>query len=253
MLKVDSSKPLYYQLERCIQNDIINGKYCPGEKVPTEEELGKLYNISRITVRRALQDLCEKGLLEKKQGKGTFVTYNKHALEVTKGYGFKSELGKLGHVVKHVVIEKKYLNADSKTAEKLHIKENDMVVFVKRLLYDGEMPFAIDEITYSSDRFPLIMDLLSNDASFYDILREKNNVVFNRSILELNVVLADYSLSSLLQCTMSEPLFDINKIAYDDKDEPIHISRSFVMSDRVTYIINTNQKYTEVSLKKKED
>lgn len=252
VLKVESSKPLYYQLEKCIQNDIIKGKYHPGEKMPTEEELGKLYNISRITVRRALQNLCDNGLLERKQGKGTFVTYNKRALELTKGYGFKSELSRLGHVVKHVVVEKKYVRADNKIAEKLQIKEGDMVVFVKRILYDDGTPFAIDEVTYSADKFPEVMDLLTNDASFYDILIEKYDVVFSRSVLEMNVILADYSLSSLLQCTVGEPLFDINKIAYDDKGKPVHLSRSYVMSDRVTYIIDTNQKHTEITLEKRD-
>lgn len=253
VLKIDSSKPLYYQLEKCIQDDISKGKYHPGEKMPTEEELGKFYDISRITVRRALQNLCDKGLLERKRGKGTFVTYNKRALEVTKGYGFKSELGKLGHVAGHVVVEKKYLNADNKTAEKLQIKEGDLIVFVKRILCDNGTPFAIDEITYSSDKFPLVMDLLSNDVSFYDILTEKSNVIFDRSVLELNVILADYSLSSLLHCTVGEPLFDVNKIAFDDKGDPIHISRSFVMSDRVTYVVDTNRNHTEITLEKNFD
>lgn len=73
MLEQNIIKPLYQQLMDAIIENIKNGTYKAGDKLPTETELEATYNVSRITVRRAVKELCDKNILEKKQGKGTFV------------------------------------------------------------------------------------------------------------------------------------------------------------------------------------
>ena len=73
-LQTDSSSPLYHQLMQRIIADIEKGAYPVGSRIPPEHELEQLYQVSRVTVRRALAELTAKGLLERKQGKGTFVS-----------------------------------------------------------------------------------------------------------------------------------------------------------------------------------
>lgn len=72
-LNEGSLTPLYQQLMEDIKYAIEDGKYQPEEKIPSEPELSELYSVSRITVRRAVDELCAQGYLVKKQGKGTFV------------------------------------------------------------------------------------------------------------------------------------------------------------------------------------
>ena len=73
-LQSESSSPLYHQLMQRLAEDIERGKYPVGSRIPPEHELEALYKVSRVTVRRALSELTAEGLLEKKQGKGTFVS-----------------------------------------------------------------------------------------------------------------------------------------------------------------------------------
>ena len=73
-LAFSSANPLYQQLMDDIKLDISNQKYRHGDKIPSETELAEIYNVSRITVRRAVSELCDEGYLAKHQGKGTFVT-----------------------------------------------------------------------------------------------------------------------------------------------------------------------------------
>ena len=70
-LQSDSSSPLYHQLMQRISADIERGKYPTGSRIPPEHELEQLYQVSRVTVRRALAELTSEGLLERKQGKNT--------------------------------------------------------------------------------------------------------------------------------------------------------------------------------------
>ena len=75
-LAFSSANPLYQQLMDDIKLDISNQKYRHGDKIPSETELAEIYNVSRITVRRAVSELCDEGYLAKHQGKGTFVQAN---------------------------------------------------------------------------------------------------------------------------------------------------------------------------------
>ena len=73
MLNSSAAVPLYVQLKEKIEQKISDGEYKPGEKLQTEGEMAKSFGVSIITVRKAVSELVEKGLVEKKQGKGTFV------------------------------------------------------------------------------------------------------------------------------------------------------------------------------------
>ena len=67
------SQPLYKQLEEKIIQDIENGIYRKGQKIPTEKELSQMYDVSRMTVRKALEEITKQGILERHAGKGTYV------------------------------------------------------------------------------------------------------------------------------------------------------------------------------------
>ena len=73
MLDQNTSIPLYEQMKISIRRDIERKKYAPGDRMPSEPELEEQYRVSRITVRRAIKELCDENVLIKRQGKGTFV------------------------------------------------------------------------------------------------------------------------------------------------------------------------------------
>ena len=83
-LNQDEMTPLYVQLMSEIEKDINSGIYKPGDRIMTESELAKTYGVSLITVRKAMGSLMEKGLVVRKQGKGTFVTKPKFSRNMKK-------------------------------------------------------------------------------------------------------------------------------------------------------------------------
>ena len=80
LLDPEESSLLYLQLEVSLKQKIVTGEYAVGERIPTELEMCEEYGVSRITVRRAVQDLVEEGMLKKLRGRGTFVAVPKHVL-----------------------------------------------------------------------------------------------------------------------------------------------------------------------------
>ena len=103
MMIMDSSKPLYLQVEADIKNRILSKQYMPGDKLPTENELSDQYNVSKITIRKAIQNLSDEGYVNKVQGKGTFINFKKDKLYLNKTSGFKESLSSLGHASRFVL------------------------------------------------------------------------------------------------------------------------------------------------------
>lgn len=102
-LQDEAPTPLYFQLFTLLKNRILNGSIPHGEQMPTEEELAKGFGVSRITAKRALDDLAAGELVERRRGKGTFVTYSAtfdsvHAPLV-------GELEKLSNLAKHTHVK----------------------------------------------------------------------------------------------------------------------------------------------------
>lgn len=131
MMIMDSSKPLYLQVKADIKNRILSKQYMPGDKLPTENELSDQYNVSKITIRKAIQNLSDEGYVNKVQGKGTFINFKKDKLYLNKTSGFKESLSSLGHASRHDIIQASFLNADEDIAEKLMIPMGTKVVYIE--------------------------------------------------------------------------------------------------------------------------
>src|SRR5579875_522286 len=97
-LNNSSATPLYMQLKKYIEEDIRNGKYKMEEQLPTEPELCDMYNVSRVTVRRAITELVKEGVLQRLWGKGTYVTGAKIPNELISVSGFSEFSVDLGRV-----------------------------------------------------------------------------------------------------------------------------------------------------------
>lgn len=246
MLLNNSSKPLYLQLEADIKQAIRNKKYMPGDRLPSEEELCEHYQVSRITVRKAIQNLTDQHLLEKHRGKGTFVAHSARSVEIGKNNGFTSYITGTGHQSRHLILAKELRAADEPLREKLRLEPGEPTYYVKRLFFKDDLPFGLDEIYLSSFQYPGFLDRMTNDTSFYEILDSSYGVTRGESVCELISCIADASQSGLLKCQTGDPLFLLHKVCYDTSGDPIHYSRSLVRGDCVTYTIKTTA--AEVSL-----
>ena len=123
MLNQDVMTPLYVQLMDEVEKDIREGKYKPGDKIMTEAEMAKFYGVSLITVRKAIGSLMEKGLVVRRQGKGTFVTKPKISRDMKKLQSFSEMCEQMGAVPGAKMLENRLVKADAKVAKALASKK----------------------------------------------------------------------------------------------------------------------------------
>ncbi|HFJ8521870.1 TPA: GntR family transcriptional regulator, partial [Enterococcus faecium] len=111
MLDTNAQLPLYLQLKEILKNKINTGEYPENTKIPAESELIESYEVSRITVRKAVEELVEEGYLLKKQGKGTFVNRHKVFRKIEYVMGFSESCKSNGFTPTSIVLERKIIPA----------------------------------------------------------------------------------------------------------------------------------------------
>ncbi|WP_077735519.1 GntR family transcriptional regulator [Bacillus sonorensis] len=243
MLNNDSSKPLYLQLKQIISDDIKRGVYSPSEKLPAESELCQTYQVSRITVRKAISDLVEEGYLTRQQGKGTFVKSPKMKRELVAVDGYSEYMMSSGKKPKHQVISVETITAPGHIAKRLKLPIDSPVLELKRVMFNDDQPFTFEITHYPLSRFPDIGRFISDSVSMHHILKTEYQVTPAYNTKLLNVLFAKAEDSKHLACDIGDALFEIDKVAYCAKDDPIYCSLFLMHTNRVTFTINSSHEW----------
>lgn len=160
-LDIKSPIPLHVQLKDILENQILQGHY--KDKIPSERELMDMYSISRSTVREAVSTLVHEGILEKRHGKGTFVSM-KPVQEWLKMTGFSEVIKEMGIKLLDVQVVPTPENLENVSGF------DDQATFIKRLRYKGNVPIAIENHYYPLEIGQKLSDYDLNEIVLYDVL-----------------------------------------------------------------------------------
>lgn len=232
---VSSRIPLYYQLENVLREKITSGFYCGGERLPTEIDLIEEYKVSRITVRQALAALAIEGLIERKQGRGTFVADRKSTKRKFKGTihltGSLDQLIELGMETSVKVLEMNLVEADIHEAELLKLKVGDPIYRLKRIrLVDGK-PYSLI-LSYLPEN---IGSRLSNEelssGALLHTMESRLGYTLDHAVQEFKAELADPYVAQILETRVGTALLSIERTVFTDKDIPVEYVHTLFRSD----------------------
>ncbi|MFI3325605.1 MAG: GntR family transcriptional regulator [Clostridia bacterium] len=239
MLNQSLSIPLYEQLKNSIKEAIDAQVYKIGEKLPSEVLLEKKYEVSRITVRRAIKELCDEKILVRKQGKGTFILDHSKQNNLGKISGFHENMKKQDKVVSTIVLEKSIVKVKPSFVKYLKIDENDNVICLKRLMSVDEKPSFVDICYIPCKNFVGIYDKLVDNVSLFEIFKSDYKLKFGSFHKVLSVKKASEEIASLLGCHEGETIFNMFKVTYDEKQQPIYISINRLIAKDTSYVISS--------------
>jgi GntR family transcriptional regulator len=224
-----------------IQNKILSGEWGYNTIIPTENELCKTYSISRITVRRSMDDLERIGLIERTQGKGSVVSYKGTHSEEEQA-GFSQHLKNMGIMVKSRLLKKELIQAsmDIRLKLRLSVKNNEKIWHFSRLrLIRGKPVVCMD--TYTPFE-------LGNRMQNYDLEKESFYSLYGE-ILGKKIVRADSTVSAIIPNREICDLLHIKynsahllhkSIGYLENDEPVEVSYSIFNSSLYEFSVNIN-------------
>ncbi|MDO4343553.1 MAG: GntR family transcriptional regulator [Eubacteriales bacterium] len=176
MIDKMSPIPIYFQLKEKLQGLIEAGELKKGDRIYSENELCEMYDVSRITAKRALDELVKDGYINRLPGRGSFVQGSKIEHQLSNFYSFSEEVKKKGMVPSSVIVKLEVIEADEFISGNLGIKKGDKVHYLKRLRKADDRLIALDRsfipLTVCSR---LTKEELDNN-SLYQVLTNKGIV-----------------------------------------------------------------------------
>jgi GntR family transcriptional regulator len=229
--------PLYYQLESVLREKILSGEFAEGEQLPTDNELIEQYGVSRITVRQALASLASEGLIERIQGRGTFVSRRKTIKGTIRLTGFLEDLMAMGIETKVKVLEFSQVKATVNVARQLQASVGDSIYQIKRVRYVKSTPYSYI-VSYVPQE---IGKRLSREelaaGSLLKLLEDKLKIALGEAFQVINASLADAHVARILQTRVGAPLLEIERTVYSVGGEPVEYVRTLYRSDLYCYTV----------------
>lgn len=194
----DSPVPLYYQLREQIRDNILSGKWSYGKELPAELHLCETLNLSRATVKQAMDGLVQEGLIERKKGKGTFVIYRNEGTNIFAQPSFIRQLEGSGLDVYSRVLQAK--DGPLERDIQGYFEDPGQTPFckIKRVRYVNNRPVAIEENYIQKDWDKEILKQNLNKCSVYGYLEEANGFHFDSYHISVHPVLFSQEEKQLL-------------------------------------------------------
>ncbi|MDO4483818.1 MAG: GntR family transcriptional regulator [Clostridia bacterium] len=240
ILDTNNAVPLFEQVKLQLLQKLEDGIYPTGARMPSEAELCEKYNVSRITIRRAVNDLVEDGYLERRQGKGTFVATKRTPVamlplddQASVGFSLRYKDRK-----KSIIISEKEYAANSHEQQTLHLQPNDTVlVLYRQILVDGK-PWMLDRATYPAKKFPGFFEQITDDTSTYAVLSDQYGVSMVTAHREISLAYATNEQARLLDLAPGAPLFKTFKLVCDRDGNPVHMSYTYSQAENVVITLD---------------
>jgi len=231
MLDEKAIKPLYEQLKEKLENEIAEGIYKPGEQLLSTVELAKKYEVSVITVRKATSDLSKKGLLEKRQGKGTFITSQKYHKDLNQLLSFTESCKMIGAVPGAKKIASELIEPSRSILKQMDLLPHSKVLYISRLRFLDNIPMVIEK-----NHFPLKYSFLLeedlDDNSLFEILKRKSGTQIIRSKRTIEICRASASEASHLNVSRNSPLLLVKGIVYGLDNEIVYVGTQIINGER---------------------
>jgi GntR family transcriptional regulator len=237
-LDQNSFTPLYFQIQAQLLKMIQAGRLRPGDALPSEEELSRIYGVSRMTSRQALTVLKNKGFVSRQKSKGSFVSQPRVEKDIAHLSGFSAEMRAMGLKATSQVLEKDVSPATAEIASRLGIAVNAPVFRLLRLRSADRVPVAIEEIRLPHDRFPDVEKLDFSKLSLYQTLRDRYEIRVSRADEILEARSATRREADLLGIQARSSLLAISRTLWSTDGLPVETADSVYRGDRYRAVLS---------------
>ena len=239
VLDPKSHVPLHKQAEDMLRKLIEEQEYKDGKLLPNEVDLAARLNISRNTLRQAINQLVFEGLLERKKGVGTKATRKGITGGVQHWHSFSQEMKMLGVEIKNYELMVHFHKPSPEIAGFFGIDEETPCVVMERLRGNPSHPF-VKFISYFNPKLPITGDENFN-LPLYDMLEENYGIVVKTSKEEISARLAGEQLSHKLQIAPGDPILIRKRFVYDEKGVPVEYNIGYYRADDFTYSLEATR------------
>ncbi|HHW09299.1 MAG TPA: GntR family transcriptional regulator [Firmicutes bacterium] len=227
--------PLYHQLAKRLEMEIRLRGGKPGELLATEKELQEQYQVSRATVRRAIEELTKKGLLKSISGRGTFIAQPTKEAAIPCLLSFSEELRRQNIQPSTRVIATIMVKADAAVADALHVTQNTNVLKVTRVRYGDGQPLA-----FTVDYIHPKVGLSTRDDfrnCMFELLTKQAGVVLQEAVHTVRAELMPAKVASYLGVKARSAALRFFRIVYDEAGNPVLYEDAICRGDLYSFSV----------------
>lgn len=230
-----SRSPLYAQIRQELEQDILSKKLKPGDKLPSEKDLAFRFGVSRMTARRAIDQLVSQGWLKRVQGKGTYVIEPPSPSQPVGITRWSFERVEAGQEMQRTVWEIKELTPSMRVANALRTIPGEKIIQISGLLSVDDSPAG-----YYVERVPklLVPSITAwhlDDLSLAEFLSQQCNLEFSKVTERIRAVPSDEEAMAILEIESNRPLLEVDDLIFLKSGIPAILSNTIYRCDRYTY------------------
>jgi GntR family transcriptional regulator len=227
---------LYARVETVLAGEIAHGGVKVGDQLPTEDSLIARFGVSRITVRRAIQNLVKRGLVEIRRGKGTFVAAPKITQDLKELSGFVEDMHALGRKPTARVIGKEIVTAGATVARQLALTRGERVVRIRRARLADGVPLSFDETYLPLEIGERIMTNNLKVEPIFSLLERRYDIPLIEAEYKLDAVAAENEVAKALRVKPRWPIFRIERTSYATGGRPVDYEILYYRGDLVQFV-----------------
>lgn len=232
-LRQGANTPLWLQLKHALR-DLVTFELRPGDRIPSESQLCSFYNLSRITVRQAITSLCDEGLLQRQQGRGTYVLSPRLVLPLVDQDHFLLNGFDASAPESISVYSKEIVPAADWFGVPLGLTEDDSVYKIRKVLHiDGDaVAFRTSFVACRLTPNLLEVDLAPPLAL---VLERNYNLAAAEADEVTEFIVADEFRGGMLGVPEGHPLILVSRLVFLESREPLELSRTYYKADRFRF------------------
>lgn len=234
----DERLPLFARLRDVIASRIAALEWSAGQAIPSEQELARTYGVSVHTLRRAVDQLVREGLLERKQGSGTYVRRPSFDASLFRWFNFGDKSSDGGRTVPESrILERKVIAAPDDIAAKLKLKKPSKLVQILRLRLWGGMPVVTESVCLSYGRYKSLIAMDEHEVGplMYPLYEHRFGQIVTSVEDELSLGQADARHAPLLGVRIGDPVVIVERLSLGVDGTPIDWRRAYGRGDRFRY------------------
>lgn len=229
-------QPLHMAISEQLKADIEGGDYEPGDRLPSEFDLGEQFGVSRTTIRKAIANLIQQGLVTTQQGKGIFVA-EQHKISFSMSNPlmyFDAALKQQGYLGRVQPLRFQHLKAGPEIMRKLHLTDKKAKVYWhEKIYFADETPIALDRVYCPEVIGATFAKKLQSGFTYSTLV--SGGILLNGAKVRLEGIPATYELSEYLAVPLGMPLLGFTYVAYTGDRQPIVCGTTLSRSDWTCY------------------
>jgi GntR family transcriptional regulator len=226
--------PLYFRIQQGILEQIQAGQLQPGTQLPSEADLARQYRVSRITAKRALDELVRQGRAFRQQGRGTFVAQAR-IRDISGFRSFSEDIRARGFRPSSQILDFREVTPEATTCARLHISESEHAFLLMRLRLADQEPVAVETAYLPCRLCPGLLDEDLASGSLYTLLAEKYQRVPTWADAEIEAVVPTKEQARLLALKAGTPVLVAHRVTYSADYDAIETVDSVYRGDCFTF------------------